>query len=153
MRILEIRNPGAFQTDLARDLYERAFRNPEHGDSGATLKWSMEFAANDAVSIFFAMDDYGKLTGLMILEDSSDPFVGAPWVLHFYAEGAAETAALTEQIRSWMHSRGRKKVRILNRTGRSDEAHMRLFRKFGTEGRRLGGLIEYEVEEVGGQGE
>lgn len=108
-------------------------------------KWLRENL--DDAGVFAAIDG-GQILGLSILEDVDGTFSPGVWVQLFWAGEPSAREPLLNAMAEWLDERGIEKVRIVNASGHSDEAHMRLFRSHAA-GRAIGGLIEYEVSDGG----
>lgn len=71
---------------------------------------------------------------------------------HFHLERGDCREALLNKAFGWAYGHGLTKISLTNATGRSDEAHMRLFRRFGR-GKVNGSVIVYDLEDRYGRAE
>lgn len=144
---IRIMNPLALDLEPFKKLFDRAFASEEHGDPEKILAFLKAAPLGGDYAVLVADDADSGLVGLAILQNAPWVFSAVPWCLHFHAETGAATEALGGAIREWMVENGLASIRILNQTGRSDEAHMRLFSRFG-DPVLVGSVIDYTVRKT-----
>lgn len=103
-----------------RDLFERAFADPEHADPGPALEWCGEHAGDPCFAVLVAFRDDGPFAGVAILSDWPSPFAPDPWCVHFYGPGRDVRIALGTAMGEWALARGHDRFVAINRTGVSD---------------------------------
>jgi hypothetical protein len=130
---------------VVQDVFHRAFADERFSKPNEVMNWLIDDLRRDDIQVLIARDDDANLVGLSITAANKVVFSETPWILHFFSDGPPSTTyALVEGIRQWLASRGESVVRVINQTGHSDEAHMRIFSRVSN-GRKIGGVIEYDV--------
>jgi hypothetical protein len=97
------------------------------------------------VKLFIAIDERSGPCGLALVTVSIDPMSPNPWVSHFVAEKRGAFGPLLDASVGYVRGRGFSKISILNQTGASDAAHIRMCRRWG-KGTVGGSLIAYDLE-------
>ncbi len=144
VEIVELANTDAFDMEPIRDLFVRAFTGEAMPDSDGVTKFLRGGGLSDGFTVILAHDLEAGWTGLAILQNTPWVFADRAWIIHFYSQNANARRALLAWTRRWMEREGVGTIRILNATGRSDKAHMRLFREFA-DPTLVGGVIDYTV--------
>ncbi len=135
MEIIRIYEPEVFQ--YLGDLFERAFTDSPRPEQAAA--WCRAFVSSDAVRIWTT----SEVSGLAIVERGDEVFAPPATIAHFYSEDSETRHLLCTEICRWMEEEDLEEIVAWNQTGRSDEAHIRLFRRY-LKGRKSGGVIRYE---------
>lgn len=143
--MLELRNPAALAARPVQELFIRAFEGDRFSDVGEVLDFLVGRITDEDLGVFIARHESGEFVGMAIVSNHRQVFAEHPWLVHFYCAGGRSVALrLSERVHDWLTERGATSLRVLNQTGRSDEAHMMFFSPV-SEGKVIGGVIEYEI--------
>lgn len=145
--VVQIRNPAGLEIPELEDLFSRGFSKDSLLDADGAVEWIKASVSSDDTAVFAAREG-GDWVGMMVIDKSQedDAFSQSAWIPMVYSEGSARVVKeMTKEVRKWVVENGVERVRALNRTGRSDKAHMRMFGK-GMSAEVLGSVIEYRVE-------
>lgn len=145
VKIVRVQNPEAMASEEVSALFERSFEKIEGLEGGDVLAWVADRLSEPDLALFVAVAD-GNLTGMTILFQGQEPLSPFAWIAHFHAEEGSR-APLLDSVVGWMRDRGLQKIRVINMTGRSDKAHMRLFRSHA-KGSVVASIIEYDIGET-----
>jgi hypothetical protein len=97
------------------------------------------------VKLFIAIDEESGPCGMSLVVVSVDPLSPNPWVSHFVAEKRGAFGPLLDASVGYVRERGFRKISVYNATGASDQAHLRMCKRWG-KGEARGSLIVYELE-------
>lgn len=145
--VVEIRNPAGIDIPEMESLFVRGFSKDELLDVDGAVDWVRHATSNPDCGVFVAREGY-EWVGIMVIDKSQegDAFSNSAWIPMVYSEGSMPVLkSLMRCVREWMIENGVERVRGLNRTGRSDKAHIRMFGK-GFSAEVLGSVIEYRME-------
>ena len=148
IQVLRVIDPRVLDSPEFVDLFRRGYSESKFRiDADAARRCVRdEIAASDSkMLLFVARSSAHGLCGFAIAVRSGDPLMPVAQVPHFFADAPGARAALTRTGFDYLTSCGEKEVAIHNMTGATDQAHMRMFRKFA-DGNVEASLILYQLK-------
>ena len=148
VEVFAICNPEALDRPEAVALFHRCFANPKFEQDADEVREFLrdELAeGNENIRLWVASTPQHGFCGMSLVTFGGAPLTPHPYVAHFVAEVPEAREPLTAATFRFLRESGHESVAIINVTGRSDRAHMRLFRKF-VSGRVSGSVIVYRLE-------
>jgi hypothetical protein len=147
VRIFELYRPHALDRPGIVNLFNRCYANEKFDadpdEVRAFVQQHLEDGDKD-IRLWVASTDQHGYCGLSILQTGTCPFCPYPWISHFVAEVPQVREPLLDATIFGVVEEGHGSVSILNAMDCSDQAHMRLYRKYGT-GKVKGSVIVYEI--------
>ena len=143
-RVVKLTNPEAFKRPEVQALFEAAFKDNALAEYDTALAELVALPADPMVGLFVGAEK-GALKGLCIACLPRSALTPTPSVYHFYNAGSAKLReALISATVDFFIEAGYTRFWTINATGRSDEAHAKLFRSVG-EAKRLGSFLEFAI--------
>lgn len=148
--VYRVLNTALFDSEEVIALFDRAF--PEKNKFGIDAAQMLEFLKRDVsesdpwLLVWLAHHPRHGWCGFSIVTYTPTPVSPNPCIAHLHCDIPECRDPLVSAGFTWALSKGIGHCTIVNATGRSDEAHLRLFRKFG-KGERIGTLINYDIRD------
>lgn len=143
---MRLTNSAAFAWAPLRKLIEAAWNALNDGQPTAPVIGELsKCCAAPETGIFVGLDG-GEPKALLVVFLPQNSLYPLPQVASFYCKGAdskLRSAILNSGV-DFVRSAGYNKVWIINRTGKSDEVHAKLFKRVAT-GKPIGSIMEYEL--------
>jgi hypothetical protein len=148
IKVIAVTEGDAMRAPRMRAFIARCYADPKFDTDPEAL---CDFLVTELdsrkewVKLFIAIDERSGPCGLALVTVSIDPLSPHPWVSHFVAEKRGAFEPLLDASVGYVRGRGFSKISILNQTGASDVAHIRMCRRWG-KGAVGGSLIVYDLE-------
>ncbi len=147
--VFPIWNPEALERPEIVALFHRSFAAPKFEQDADEVREFIrgELAeGGENLRLWVASTPQHGFCGMSLMTLGGAPLSPHPYLAHFVAEVPEVREPLVAATFRFVKEGGYKKVAIVNVTGRSDEAHMRLFRRFAS-GSVMGSVIFYRLED------
>ncbi len=143
-RVVRLTNPEAFKREEVQALFKEAFEKNPMADYDDVIAELVAISTDPNVALMIGAEK-GKLKALCIACLPRSTLTATPSVYHFYNSGSAalREALITATVDFFLEA-GYTRFWTINGTGRSDEAHAKLFRSVG-EAKRIGSFLEFSI--------
>jgi len=143
-KVVRLTNPAAFKREEVQALFRAAFETNPLADYEKALGELVALPADPMVGLFIGAEK-GELKALCIACLPRSALTPVPTVYHFYNTGSAKLReALIITTVDFFLEAGYTRFWTINATGRSDEAHAKLFRSAGAP-KRIGSFLEFAI--------
>jgi hypothetical protein len=147
VQAFRVTDPSVLDWPEVVALFERSFADPKFRMDGEAIREAMKTDLPDGVlELWIARAPQHGLCGMVVLTIPSHPISPFSQVIHFVAEVPMARRALTDACFVHLREKGVKSVAIHNVTGATDDAHLRMFRRYA-EGQVMASLIVYELRD------
>ncbi len=149
VRIFELYRPHALDQPGVVGLFDRCYADGRYDASADDVRAYIQQYLVDgdkALRLWVASTDQHGYCGLGIVGMATCPLAPHPWISQFFIEASEAREPLLRALLLKVRDEGYRYVATQNATGRSDEAHMRLYRGFSKGvGVVKGSVIVYEI--------
>ena len=143
-KVVRLTNPVAFKRTEVQELFKSAFESNPIAEYDQVIGELVALPADPMVGMFIGAEK-GKLAALCIACLPRSALTPVPSVYHFYNAGSAKLReALIAATVDFFLEAGYTRFWTINATGKSDEAHAKLFRSAG-EAKRIGSFLEFAI--------
>ncbi len=146
-KVFEIWKPEALDRPEIVALFHRCFAHPKFERDADEVRLFVREQLEDGgegVRLWVASAPQHGFCGMSLMTLGGNALEPDPCITHFVAEIPEAREPLAAANFKFLRENGFEKFSIVNMTGRSDAAHMRLFRKF-VSGKVSGSVIVYEL--------
>ncbi len=143
-RVVRLTNPEAFKRPEVQELFKAAFENNQMTTYDQAIGELVALTTDPLVGLLIGAEK-GKLKALCIVCLPRSSLAATPSVYHFYNSGSAKLReTLMSAAVDFFLEAGYTRFWTINATGRTDEAHEKLFRNAG-EVKRIGSFLEFQI--------
>lgn len=149
VNVFRITDPATLDWLEVRALFDRAFADPKFGIDAEATRKHLQLKLGTGEGLFYiwvAQSAQHGLCGLILVATGTFPLSPHPYIAHLFVDEPAAREPLMHYGVSFVASLGYRSIAVVNMSGKSDAAYLRLFRKFGA-GEVKGSVIVYEIGE------